>query len=227
MPVFADGRLLETEDFLYTRPLPKREESINVESSEDSRPLVLVVDDEEDVADTYALRLQSQYETRVAYGGEQALELLDDDVDAVVLDRRMPDIPGDEVLAEIRGRGYDCPVIMATAVDPELNILEMDFDDYLCKPIFREALLETLDQHVRSSQQQNERLEEFLRLVSKLDVLESEHTQRDLQRNTEYNRLKERADDLAAKLRHEVDDLDEMLETYRSIERDSTGRRND
>jgi CheY-like chemotaxis protein len=48
-------------------------------------PVVLIVDDERDAAETYALRLRDGYETRVAYDGE-----LDDDVDTVLLDRGMP-----------------------------------------------------------------------------------------------------------------------------------------
>lgn len=66
-------------------------------------PVLLVVDNERDVADTYALQLE-EYDTRVAYGGEEALAKLDDDVDAVLLDRRMPDVHGDEVLARIHDR---------------------------------------------------------------------------------------------------------------------------
>jgi len=60
---------------------------------------------------------------------------MDDEVDAVLLDRRMPDVHGDEVLARLREEGCDCPVIMTTAVDPGMDILEMDFEDYLCKPV--------------------------------------------------------------------------------------------
>jgi DNA-binding response OmpR family regulator len=186
-------------------------------------PVVLVVDDEEDVADTYALRLQGEYETVVAYGGEAALEKTDDSIDAVLLDRRMPDIHGDDVLDEIRDRGYDCVVIMSTAVDPDLNILEMDFDDYLCKPIFRETLLETLEQHLDrpGTSKDEDELDEFLSLVSKIDVLEEEMSHGELENSEEYQRLKTRAEELAPKLREEIENLDEMLETYRSIERES------
>jgi DNA-binding response OmpR family regulator len=189
----------------------------------DDTPVVLVVDDEEDVADTYALRLQGEYETVVAYGGEAALENIDDSIDAVLLDRRMPDIHGDDVLDEIRDRGYDCAVIMSTAVDPDLNILEMDFDDYLCKPIFRETLLETLEQHLDrpGTSTEEDDLDRFLSLISKIDVLKEELSHGELENSEEYQRLKSEAEDLAPKLREEIDDLDEMLETYRSIERES------
>jgi len=48
------------------------------------RPTVLVVDDEQSVADTYALQLRDRYETRVAYGGQAGLAAMDDEVDAVL-----------------------------------------------------------------------------------------------------------------------------------------------
>lgn len=187
--------------------------------STDRRPLVLIVDDEPDVAETYALRLRSEYETVVAHGGEEALEEMSDGVDAVLLDRRMPDLHGDEVLEELRERGYDCPVIMITAVDPDLNILDMSFDDYLCKPITGDVLTETLKNHLDTASEQDERLEEFLSLVSKLDVLEAELTPAELAVNEEYQETKERAERLGAELREEVAEFDELLDTYRDIAR--------
>ena len=46
-----------------------------------SEPTVLVTDDERDVADVYALHLDREYDTRVAYGGQEALKKLDSSVD--------------------------------------------------------------------------------------------------------------------------------------------------
>lgn len=184
-------------------------------------PLVLIVDDEEDVAQTYALRLEASYETRVALSGEQALDLIDDDVDAVLLDRRMPDMHGDDVLARLRERGYDCPVIMATAVDPDLNILEMDFDDYLCKPIFDATLLDTLEKHLDTGRAESDDLDAFLSLISKIDVLETELTRAELADSEEYERAKRRANELGPQLREQVEGFDELVETYRDIERES------
>jgi DNA-binding response OmpR family regulator len=194
---------------------------IDLSSNTVSDPVVLIVDDEDSVADTYALRLQSRYETRTAYGGEEALETVDESVDAVLLDRRMPDIHGDDVLDEIRNRGLTCKVIMATAVDPDLNILEMDFDDYLCKPIFQETLIETLEKHLEDSDEENAELDEFFAIVSKLSVLEDEKTRAQLEESAEYERLKERADELGKELRGNVEDFDDILDTYRDIERGS------
>ncbi|MFB6178795.1 MAG: response regulator transcription factor [Halorientalis sp.] len=181
---------------------------------------VLVVDDEPDVAEAYALKLRNQYETELAFGGEEALEKADAHVAAVLLDRRMPDIHGDDVLVEFRNRGYEFPVIMVTAVDPDLNILEMDFDDYLCKPVDKDTLLSTLDQHI-DTPGSDPRLDEFFQLLSKLSVLEAERTPSELEGDEEFNRLKRRAVTLSNELRESMDDFEEVVETYRSLERGS------
>ncbi|MFC6826493.1 response regulator [Halopelagius fulvigenes] len=108
------------------------------------RPTVLVVEDEETVVEAYALWLSDTADVRTATDGEEALELVDDDVDAVLLDRRMPDLSGDETLAKIRERGYDCRVAMVTAVDPGVEATEGSFDAYLTKPVTREEIVDTV-----------------------------------------------------------------------------------
>jgi DNA-binding response OmpR family regulator len=188
-------------------------------SAPDYRPLVLIVEDEEDVAETYALALRDDYETRIALGGQAALNAIDDDVDAVLLDRRMPDMHGDDVLVQLRERGYDCPIIMATAVGPDLNILEMDFDDYLTKPIDGDTLRETLAQHVAAGTGRDERLDEFFEIQSKLDVLESELPGHELADSEEYQRLEERAAELRWELETAIDDFESVVETHQQIER--------
>jgi DNA-binding response OmpR family regulator len=190
-----------------------------VSSSAGGHATVLVVDDEGGVANVLAHRLGDRYETRVAYGGEEALERVDETVDAVLLDRRMPDVHGDDVLVEIRGRGYDCAVIMTTAVDPDLNILEMDFDDYLIKPIDAETLLAALDRQLEG-RSRDSRLDEFFSLVSKLEVIESEHSPEELAGSEEHADLKRRAEELGRELEDSHADFDELVGTFREINRD-------
>lgn len=183
---------------------------------------VLIVDDEADVADAYAMQLGGEYETRVAYGGEEALEMVSETTAVVLLDRRMPDIHGDDVLAELRDRGYDGAVVMVTAVDPDLDILEMEFDDYLCKPVDEETLLSTVDQHVGTAPESvDPRLEEFFGVLSKLIVLEEKHAATDLEDDEEFQRLERRAMELSEELRESVENFEELVETHRSITRGS------
>jgi len=187
-------------------------------SSGSDRATVLLVDDEEEVADVYALRLQTAYDTRVAYGGEDALETIDVDVDVVLLDRRMPDLSGDEVLAKIREKGYDCRVIMLTAVDPGLDILEMGFDDYLCKPVEKEDLVSAIDQQLKI-QEHDEQLSEYFEVTSKLALLESELPPQELEDNDQLARLRDRADELEAEMSDLLDEFDSLEEAFQNIGR--------
>ena len=112
------------------------------------RPAVLVVDDDRDLADLYARHLADDYDVRTAYGGEEALQSADDDVDVVLLDRRMPGFSGDEVLEKLDERGFDGGVIMLTAISPDYDLLDMAFDEYLEKPITMPELVESVSRIV-------------------------------------------------------------------------------
>ena len=106
---------------------------------------VLVVDDERELADLYTEWLSDAHSVRTAYSGSEALELVDATVDVVLLDRRMPDLSGDEVLGEIDTGALDCRVVMLTAVDPGGEIVDMPFDDYLVKPVTDEVLHDAVE----------------------------------------------------------------------------------
>ncbi|MFU1783778.1 response regulator transcription factor [Haloarcula japonica] len=106
-----------------------------------AQPVVLVVEDETDIADSYELWLNNAYEVYRAETGEVALSRLDDlAVDVVLLDRMLPGISGDEVLDEIRKQGYRCRVAMVSAVQPGIDVVEMGFDGYITKPPDKEEL---------------------------------------------------------------------------------------
>jgi DNA-binding response OmpR family regulator len=189
--------------------------------SECETPTVLIVDDEQAVADVYALRLRDEYDVRTAYGGEAALETMDEDVDVVLLDRRMPDRSGDEVLERLRDAGYDCRVIMLTAVDPGMDILEMDFDDYLCKPVEKLDLVAAIDQQLRV-QRYDDRVSEYLEVTSKLALLEEELPPPELDDSDELARLRERVDSLQSQLDETLAEFDDIDTAFREISRHST-----
>ena len=187
------------------------------ESSED--PTVLVVDDEAEVADVYALRLRGEYDVETAYGGTAALETVDDSVDVVLLDRRMPDVSGDDVLEVIRDRGVDCRVVMITAVDPDFDIVEMPFDDYLCKPVEKRDLVGAIEQQLTATRY-DERLTEYLEVTSKLGLLEAEKTVAELDESEDVARLRERAAELKADLDETLAEFDDATAAFQEIDRD-------
>lgn len=98
-------------------------------------PVVLIIEDEREVAETYGETLDDEYAVRIATDGTEGLQKLDAEVDVVLLDRKMPGLSGDEVLTEIRARDVECRVVMVTAVDPDTDLLDLDFDEYLVKPV--------------------------------------------------------------------------------------------
>ena len=136
---------------------------------------VLAVDDEPDLAELYRVYLDSAYDVRVATGGEAALDAMDETVDVVLLDRRMPDMSGHDVLEAIRSEGYDARVAMLTAVEPDVDIVEMPFDDYKTKPVTKEDLL-TLVEVLLHRAAFDERSQEFFALASKKAALEATGT---------------------------------------------------
>jgi len=162
---------------------------------------ILVVDDESRLADLFAAWLTSDWSVTTAYDGESALEEMQESVEIVLLDRRMPGLSGDEVLSEIRDRGYDCRVVMVTAVDPDFDIIEMGFDDYLVKPVSKDELLDVVERvQTRSAYEAD--IQRYYSLVSKKSLLEAEKSDRELEASEEYAELCDQVDSL----RGQVDD---------------------
>ncbi len=181
---------------------------------------VLVVDDEQEVADVYAFRLKRQYDVRTAYGGQQAVDAVDEDVDVVLLDRRMPEMSGDEALQAIREAGYDCRVIMTTAVEPEFDIVEMPFDDYLCKPIEQETLQQAIESQL-TAKEYGDTVSDLFQATSKIAVLEAEKTAEELANSAEYQRLKEITDDTRGEADSLMSELDDFESAFKAIDRSS------
>ncbi|MFC4549759.1 MULTISPECIES: HalX domain-containing protein [Halorussus] len=180
---------------------------------------VLVVDDEQDVADLYAMWLEDDYRVRSAYGGEDALSKLDDSVDVVLLDRRMPGRSGDEALEEIRARGVDCRVVMVTAVKPDFDIVEMGFDDYLVKPVSKDELDDVVQQML-TRVDYDAQLQDYFSLVSKKAVLESEKGDDALAGSEEYSQLRAELDEVKSEVdttRDELSDHDDFVGAFRDL----------
>lgn len=176
-------------------------------SSETDSPRVLIVDDEERVANTYDLRLNGEYDTEVALGGEEALQILDEEFDVILLDRRMPGMTGDEVLEQIRKRGLDCRVVMLTAVDPDFDIADMDLDDYVVKPVDKDELRTVVDRALTISEY-NDRMQQLSSLKLKRNVLEVELSGNELEDSPKYQRLEKDIESLESEIQTMEDTLD-------------------
>jgi DNA-binding response OmpR family regulator len=169
---------------------------------------VLVVDDEPDVADAYAAQLQDDFIVSTAYGGQEALDKIDSAVDVVLLDRRMPGISGDEVLEKIRERELSVRVAMVTAVDPDFDIIDMPFDDYVIKPVSRDDLFETINRLLTCSEYE-ERLRRYYALTAKHATLIANKPESELAESDEFQELEDEIDELKDGLDQTVSSFDE------------------
>jgi DNA-binding response OmpR family regulator len=170
----------------------------------------LIVEDQAEVAGLYASWLAEQYSVTIAHGGQDALDVWDEDIDIVLLDRRMPDVSGDDVLSALRERGADCPIAIVTAVDPDVDIVEMGFDEYLVKPIERDDVVGTIERLLDRTKYRDD-LQEYFACVSKRSVLEEYVESAELDRSEAFDRLERRIDEIER-------DLDATL--YRFEDRD-------
>ncbi len=110
---------------------------------------ILLVDDEKEFVQTLSQRLQLRdMGSAVAYDGESALAMVEDDEpDVMILDLKMPGIDGIEVLRKVRATRPDIEVIILTGHGTEKDretCMELGAFAYLQKPVDIEMLSETL-----------------------------------------------------------------------------------
>jgi DNA-binding response OmpR family regulator len=168
---------------------------------------ILVVDDESGLADLYTVWLSDDHDVETAYGGEEAIEKLDAETDIVFLDRRMPQMSGDEVLAAIRDRELDCQVAMVTGVDADFDIIDVPFDAYLSKPVSEDDF-EAVIERLRRRSAYDDALQRYFSLVSRQTTLQAEKQPEQLAGNDDYTELVEEIE----RCREELDSLTDQLD---------------
>lgn len=181
---------------------------------------VLIVDDDREVARTYRRYLEDAYAIREAYDGEEALDTLDDDVDVVLLDRLMPGTSGGEVLDRIREQEYDVRVAMVTAVDPDFDIVDMGFDDYITKPTTRDELRRTVGELLSLNRHAAD-VREYHSLLVKAAALRDGKSSYELDENAAYAELESRISTLEASIESEAERLTDdsrFVATLRAID---------
>ncbi|MEQ1949603.1 MAG: response regulator transcription factor [Bryobacteraceae bacterium] len=124
---------------------------------------ILVVEDEKRIADFLSRGLESGgYAVDVAGTGHSAVDMVHaTDYDLIILDLGLPDIDGLDVLAKIRNRKANPPVLILSArdaIDDRVKGLEGGADDYLVKPFAFVELLARVRVLLRRGQPTPERL---------------------------------------------------------------------
>jgi len=106
---------------------------------------ILVVDDEKDICDILQFNLENEgYKVDLANSGEEALSILTDKHDLIILDVMMGGMSGFKMAERLRKEGKSVPIIFLTAKNTENDMLtgfSLGGDDYVSKPFSVKELI--------------------------------------------------------------------------------------
>jgi two-component system alkaline phosphatase synthesis response regulator PhoP len=128
---------------------------------------ILLVDDEKDIVEFLQYNLQQEgFDVIAAYDGDEALNILNEKPDLIILDIMMPKLDGFEVCKRIRAKsGYESiPVIFLTAKSAEVDEikgLELGASDYIQKPISPKKLIARVKSNLRKHEASTEKVEQM------------------------------------------------------------------
>jgi DNA-binding response OmpR family regulator len=113
------------------------------------RRRVLFVEDEPALRFSYERFFRHRYDLAFAATGAEALvRLREGHPDVLVLDMRLPDTDGVDLLRQVREERPDLPVLVTTAyvsLEPRLRVLDLPFEGYLIKPFELRDLGDRID----------------------------------------------------------------------------------
>ena len=117
---------------------------------------ILLVEDTPALARTYKgfLRHEEFALDHVESGGAAKEALKSGDYDLLLLDLRLPDVPGEEIMAWMRESGTELPVIVITAqgsVGVAVEAMQAGAVDFLMKPFAEDRLIQSIRTHLGQS----------------------------------------------------------------------------
>jgi DNA-binding NtrC family response regulator len=126
-----------------------------------ARGKILVIDDEADIRESLETLLEMEgYTVELAADGAEGLtKLTKARYDLVLLDLMLPDRNGMDILADVRGRDEETPIIMLTAygsVEVAVNAIKAGASDYFSKPWDNEKLLIEIANMIAKSRLESE-----------------------------------------------------------------------
>lgn len=118
---------------------------------------VLIVEDNQQLAERIKLVLGKHFVVDVVHTGEEGLQRAPTvDYAAVVLDLGLPDMSGKEVCEQLRRQHCNAPILILTGVtgiQSVVDLLDAGADDYLSKPFNSEELVARMQALARRSRE--------------------------------------------------------------------------
>jgi DNA-binding response OmpR family regulator len=123
-----------------------------------SKKTILVVDDDKSILRTFTLILQkSGYDIDVAETGKEAMEKAESrQYDLALVDIRLPDMDGTDLLAKLKNQLQHTVKIMITgfpSLETGVKALDEGADAYLVKPVKPQELLLLLEEKLKNREE--------------------------------------------------------------------------
>ncbi|WP_430504058.1 response regulator transcription factor [Haloparvum sp. PAK95] len=116
------------------------------DATEPTDVTVLVAEDDEAFRETIGRwsAVRDDWDVRTVPNGRSALEAVDEAVDLLVIDRRMPGLSGAELVQQLEDTSFDGDVLVVSAYEADDDLSERDVDGYVTKPVSRQAYVDAL-----------------------------------------------------------------------------------
>jgi DNA-binding NtrC family response regulator len=110
---------------------------------------IVIVDDEETIRKTFSLILSQQYRVSLAKDAAEALARFKGaGIDLMIIDYRLPDMTGIDLVAALRKNGYRGDVILISAysdmIEPDI-LSRLSISHFFAKPLDLNALSRSID----------------------------------------------------------------------------------
>ena len=154
------------------QPLDTKELAPTI-AGDDERPLLLIVEDNEDVRTFISNQMQRHYRVLESQNGRLGLQAAQENMpDLIISDLMMPDMNGIDLCHQIKTdeRTSHIPFLLLTALsaqDKRLTGLETGADDYLTKPFDSRELLVRTQNLIASRRLLHERFSREIRVQPK------------------------------------------------------------
>ena len=118
---------------------------------------ILIVDDEKDIVEFIQYNLEQEgFQVITAYNGREAIEIIKEKPDLIVLDVMMSDLSGYDVCKKIKAdeKYKNIPILFLTAKSSEqdeVHGLDLGADDYITKPVSIKKLIARIKSNLRQS----------------------------------------------------------------------------
>jgi DNA-binding NtrC family response regulator len=128
-----------------------------MQATTETRPTVLIVDDESGIVDTLRILLKNEgFAAHVAFGGKQGLDQISSlRPNIIISDIRMPAVGGLDVLSAARAQDPDVPVILMTAqasLQTAIQAVNQGAFHYIQKPFRNDELIAVVKRAVEHRQ---------------------------------------------------------------------------